>query len=126
MYSLFYWSSEGRSFVMRSLNPCPKNFSQNVVDWGNLLQGGGGGGTNHFFQPKKTFTFLFVPPFFSSFLLSSPPSSFLSLLSFFPPSFLLFLFSVDEKHVIFSQPLIQICTFGGGGGGNLLHEIGSA
>ena len=37
-----FWSSEGRSFVMRSLNPCPENFSQNVVDWGNLQQGKGG------------------------------------------------------------------------------------
>ena len=34
------WSSEGRSFVMRSLNPCPENFSQNVVDYPNLLRGG--------------------------------------------------------------------------------------
>ena len=31
------WSSEGGYFVMLSLNPCPENFSQNVVDWGNLL-----------------------------------------------------------------------------------------
>ena len=36
-----HWSSEGRSFVMRSLNPCPENFSQNVVDYPNLLRGGG-------------------------------------------------------------------------------------
>ena len=36
-----YWSSEGRSFVVRSLNPCPENFSQNVVDYPNLLRGGG-------------------------------------------------------------------------------------
>ena len=35
-------SSEGRSFVMRSLNPCPENFSLNVVDYPNLLGGGGG------------------------------------------------------------------------------------
>ena len=35
------WSSAGRSFVMRSLNLCPENFSQNLVDWGNLLKGGG-------------------------------------------------------------------------------------
>ena len=34
------WSSQGRSFVMRSLNPCPENFSQNVVDYPNLLRGG--------------------------------------------------------------------------------------
>ena len=33
-----HWSSEGRSFVMRSLNPCPENFSQNVVDYPNLLR----------------------------------------------------------------------------------------
>ena len=26
-----YWYSEGRSLVMRSLNPCPENFDQNVV-----------------------------------------------------------------------------------------------
>ena len=62
--------------------------------------------------PKNTFTFLFLPPFCLSFLLSSPPSSFLSLLSFFPPSFLPFFFSVNEKCVIFSWPLIQICTSG--------------
>ena len=37
----FHWSSEGRSFVMRSLNPCPENFSQNVVDYPNLFGGGG-------------------------------------------------------------------------------------
>ena len=23
--------------MMQSLNPCPANFSQNLVDWGNLL-----------------------------------------------------------------------------------------
>ena len=28
------WSSAGRSFVMRSLNPCPENFDQVVVVWG--------------------------------------------------------------------------------------------
>ena len=28
-----YWSSAGRSFVMRSLNPCPENFDQIVVVW---------------------------------------------------------------------------------------------
>ena len=28
--------------MMRSLNSCPENFSQNLVDGGNLLQGGGG------------------------------------------------------------------------------------
>ena len=33
------WSSAGRSFVMRSLNPCPENFRQDLVDWGNLLKG---------------------------------------------------------------------------------------
>ena len=38
--TLIYWSSEGRSFVMQSLNPCPENFSQNVVDYPNLLRGG--------------------------------------------------------------------------------------
>ena len=27
---------------MRSLSPCPENFSQNVVDWGKLLRWGGG------------------------------------------------------------------------------------
>ena len=27
----YYWSSEGRSFVMRSLNPCPENFDQIMV-----------------------------------------------------------------------------------------------
>ena len=43
MLSLIDWSSEGRSFVMRSLNPCPENLSQNVVDYPNLLWGGGGG-----------------------------------------------------------------------------------
>ena len=36
-----FWSSEGGSFVMRSLNPCPENFSQNIVDYPNLLRGGG-------------------------------------------------------------------------------------
>ena len=36
--SINYWSSEGRSFVMRSLNLCPENFSQNVVDYPNLLR----------------------------------------------------------------------------------------
>ena len=35
------WSSERRSFVMGSLNPCPENFSQSVVDYPNLLRGGG-------------------------------------------------------------------------------------
>ena len=30
----------GRPFVMRSLNPCPENFSQNVVDYPNLVKGG--------------------------------------------------------------------------------------
>ena len=25
--------------MMRSLNPCPENFSQNVVDYPNLLRG---------------------------------------------------------------------------------------
>ena len=37
------WSSAGRSFVMRSLNPCPEIFDQNVVVWGKLPRGGGGG-----------------------------------------------------------------------------------
>ena len=32
-----FWSSAGRSFVMRSLNPCPENFDQIVV-----IFGGGG------------------------------------------------------------------------------------
>ena len=41
---LYYWSSEGRSFVMRSLIPCPENFDQKVV-----VCGGGGGGTTNFF-----------------------------------------------------------------------------
>ena len=27
-----FWSSKGRSFVMRSLNPCPENFAQNLVE----------------------------------------------------------------------------------------------
>ena len=35
-----YWSSKGRSFVMRSLKLCPENFSQNVVDYPSLLRGG--------------------------------------------------------------------------------------
>ena len=34
------WSPEGKSFVMRSPNPCPENFSENVVDYPNLLRGG--------------------------------------------------------------------------------------
>ena len=33
-----FWSSAGRSFVMRSLNLCPENFDQIVV----ILGGGGG------------------------------------------------------------------------------------
>ena len=59
------WSSEVRSFVMRSLNPCPENFDQNVVvcEWrvGNYTRfnfqsclvenvnciSAGGGGVNH-------------------------------------------------------------------------------
>ena len=41
---LVYWSSAGRSFVMRSLNPCPENFDQIVV----IL--GGGGGVNYQMQ----------------------------------------------------------------------------
>ena len=44
MQCCIHWSSAGRSFVMRSLNPCPENFSQNLVDWGNPLSGGGGAG----------------------------------------------------------------------------------
>ena len=35
------WSSEGRSFVMRSLNPCSENLAQNLVDYTNLLRGRG-------------------------------------------------------------------------------------
>ena len=41
-YNFPYWSSEGRSFGMQSLNPCPENFSQNVLDYPNLLKRGGG------------------------------------------------------------------------------------
>ena len=37
------WSSAGRSFVMRSLNPCPENFDQIVVVWVNYQSWGGGG-----------------------------------------------------------------------------------
>ena len=37
--SLINWSCERRSFVMRNLNPCPENFSQNVVDYPNPLRG---------------------------------------------------------------------------------------
>ena len=48
----YFWSSEGRSFVMRSLNPCPENFSQNVVYWGKLLRWGGGGGGGVIYQTK--------------------------------------------------------------------------
>ena len=29
--------------MMRSLNPCPENFDQNIVDWDNLLRQRGGG-----------------------------------------------------------------------------------
>ena len=40
----YNWSSAGRSFVMRSLNPCPENFDQIVVVWVNYQSWGGGGG----------------------------------------------------------------------------------
>ena len=62
--------------------------------------------------PKNIFTFLFLPPFLPSFFLSL--FSF-SLLPSFLLTFLLFLFSCQRK-TFFSQPLIQICTFGGAGG----------
>ena len=81
-----YWSSEGRSFVMRILNPCPENFDQNVVvcDHGRrgelpffsspnlpfrfptcqvqdvicISRGRGGGVNYHFiFQSKSTISF---------------------------------------------------------------------
>ena len=41
-----YWSSAGRSFVMRSLKPCPENFDQIVV----VLGVGGGGEVNYQMQ----------------------------------------------------------------------------
>ena len=63
-----------------------------------------------------------LPNFFLSFFLPLlpffPSSLFPSLLSFFLPAFLLFLFSVKNL-VIFFWPLIRICTYEGrGGGGN--------
>ena len=55
-----------------------------------------------------------MPPFFLSFLLSSPFSSFYFLLSFLP--FFFFSFLLMKNVSFFSWPLIQICTFRGGGG----------
>ena len=88
---LNYWSSEGRSFVMRSLNPCPENFDQNIVvcrTWGKE-----GGSNRIFFSTKNTFYSLFSS-FLFSFSLPFP-------LPFFPhsclPSFSLFC----QKLVIF-------------------------
>ena len=34
--------------MMRSLNPCPENFAQNLVDYPNLLKGGRGGGVIYY------------------------------------------------------------------------------
>ena len=98
--------------MMRNLNPCPENFSQNVVDWDNLVRWGGGGEVLLIFFSLKTQLHSFFAYF--SFL----PSSFLSLLSFFPPSLLPFFFSsfLSMKNVSFlSRPLIQVCTSRGGG-----------
>ena len=86
---------------------------------------GGAGKVLIVFQPKNTFTFLLCLLFFLlSFLLSSPSSSFLSLLSFFPPSFLpsflLFLFSVNKICVIFCNPRSNLYFQSGGGGGKVL------
>ena len=39
---LYHWSSAGRSFVMRSLNPCPENFDQNYQLEMFDSEGGGG------------------------------------------------------------------------------------
>ena len=85
------WSSEGRSFVMRSLNPCPENFSQNIIDWSKLPIGK----YQSFFSASKHIYIPFLPPFsflpsfFPSFLLSFPPLFFPSFLPFFFSSFLL-------------------------------------
>ena len=55
------WSSAGRSFVMRSLNPCPENFDQIVVVWVNYQSlWGGGGGKLPIVIPSTTNTILHV------------------------------------------------------------------
>ena len=54
----YYWSSAGRSFVVRSLDPCPENFDQIVVVWVNYQSWGGGGVVNYqlqFHQPQILF-----------------------------------------------------------------------